>query len=105
RLTYRASEALSAAAAWRDCKVDFRLTELGCFGSDDDVAHHCEFTTAAEAKAGDSGDDGFAKSRRSLPVAGHEILAKSLGVGFRRHFLDVGAGCERFIGSSQHNGV
>ena len=59
-------QALRAAHARHDAEGDLGLAELRGVGGDDDVAHHGELAAAAEAIAGDRGDE-------RLPHLGHAV--------------------------------
>src|SRR5215468_3406937 len=92
-------QALRAADARNDAKLDFRLTEFGIVRGDDEIALHGKFAAAAERKAGDRGDDRLAGSSDAMPSGG-KISKEDVGKSFAGHFLDIGAGCEGLVGAS-----
>src|SRR5580704_10544865 len=87
---------LCTANARDDAELDFRLTEFGVVGGDDDVALHGELAATAERKTGDRGDHRFARLCNPVPVRG-EIAEIDFDERPLRHLLDVGAGGERLV--------
>ena len=95
-LPIAARQALRAADARHDAERDLGLAEPRSVGGDDDVAHHGELAAAAEAVAGDGGDERLAHLRHA---GGRRrlIARESLDEGKGRHLLDVGAGGEGLL--------
>jgi len=102
RFANRMRQALRAADAGNNSKLDLRLAELGGIGSDHDIALHGEFAPAAKRKAGHSRDNRLARLCRGIPVR-DEIAEIGLDERLVRHFLDVGPGGEGFVATrDQH---
>src|SRR5436190_1474549 len=92
-LAHGVGETLRAADPGNDPKLDFRLTEFGIVGGDDEIALHRELAAAAQRKAGDRGDYGLARIGDAMPRS-DEVTEKRIGKTLAGHFLDVGAGGE-----------
>src|SRR6476661_3688884 len=89
-------QALRAADAGNDSKLDLRLAELGAIGGDHDVALHGALATATKRKACHRRDTWLARLCRGIPVR-DEIAEIGLDEGLVRHFFDVGPGGEGFV--------
>ena len=93
-LAHRTRQPLRATRAGDDAELDLGLTEARRVGGDDEVAHHRQFTAAAQRKAGHRGNHRFAHAEDRLPVAGDEVAAIGFVEGHLRDARDVGAGSE-----------
>src|SRR5580765_7180537 len=89
-------QALRAADAGNDSKLDFRLAEPGGIGGDYDVALHGELAAATKRKARHRRDNRLARLCRGIPVR-DEIAEIGLDEGLIRHFLYIGPGSEGFV--------
>ena len=96
RLADRMREPLRAADAGNDAELDFRLSEFGVIGGDDEIALQGKLAAAAEREARDRGDHRLARRRDAVPSRG-EIAEKRVGERLVRHLFDVGAGGERLV--------
>ena len=94
-LAHETRQALRAADACDDAKVDLGLTELGRVRRDDEVACHGQFTSSAEGVAGDGCNDRLAALQDGFGLGRIKILRQGLHECPVRHFLDVRAGSER----------
>ena len=94
----KAGQALRAAIAWDDAKLDFGLAEFGVGGGNADVARHGELEPAAEGIAVDGGDDGFGQV---FDLREDLLAAQSPGAAFESgefsEVVDIGAGDKGFF--------
>ena len=104
-LPTKPGQPLGAAEARHDAEVDLGLAELRGVGGDDEVAHHRELAAAAEAVAGDRGDDRLAAAHDRLGGAGEIVLDEHVDEALRRHLLDVGAGGEGLLRAGDDDGA
>ena len=93
----RTRQTLCATSARNDANLDFGLTKLGVLSGDDEVAHHGQFTTAAQCKSTDRGNDRFADAANGFPVAGDEVLVVNLGKAELGHGGNVGTSGKGFF--------
>ncbi len=94
---------MAPADAGHDAEIDFRLSELGGIGRDDEIAEHGEFAASAERPSRDRGDHRLAHGSDAVVGFGEEVRLEHVHVGLRRHLLDVGARREGAVGSGQHD--
>ena len=71
-----AGEPLCAADAGDNAQIDFRLGKLGVIGGDNHIAHHRQFTTAAQCHAAHRRDDWFFHSGRRAPTCRRALLVR-----------------------------
>jgi dipeptidyl aminopeptidase/acylaminoacyl peptidase len=69
-------------------------------GGEDEIGHHRQFAAAAQGKARNRREPGFAGAGDALE-AGEEVFAVHFGKTQRLHFLDVGPGGEGFFAPRQ----
>jgi hypothetical protein len=100
-LADRARQPLGAARAGNDAKLDLRLTESRGVRRQDEIAHHCELTAAAERKACDGGDDRLSRTRHRVPAA-DKVVEEGVDETLIAHLLDVGARRKSLLGACQH---
>src|SRR6202040_1743298 len=73
-LADKAGETLRSACARYRAEGNFRLSEPGIVGSDDDVAHHRDLATAAEREPGNCRNNRFAALSDAFPATGDEVV-------------------------------
>ena len=103
RLADETGQSLGSAGTGDNPQLDFRLPELGVVGGQDEIAHHRHFAAPAEGETSHRGDNRFTGFSDLFPRPGDEILAIDVGIGLWLHFLDIGAGGERFLTAGQHH--
>ena len=89
-------------APGQHAEVDLGLPELRRLRRDDQVAEHRELAAAAEAEAGDRGDDRRAQVADLVPLVDAPVLVER----DRRsggELGDVGAGRERALAAAEHD--
>ena len=93
-LAHGAGQALGAAKARNDAKVDFGLAELGSIGSDDEIAHHRQFAATAQTIARDSRDDRLAYTLDSGDFRSEHVIEEDVDECLLGHLAHVCPGGE-----------
>src|SRR6266545_4502628 len=101
-LADRMSKALRPAGARQDSELDFGLAEARALRRDDQVTCHRELAAAAEAIAGDRGDERRPHAADCIPAVDSPLLVKRNGRTLGE-LADVRAGSERTLGAAEHD--
>src|SRR4029453_3548458 len=94
RLADGPRQPLSPAPARNEAEASFGLTELGGFGSDDEIACHRQLAPASQAEAGNSSDERRPERPDLVPAIDPTLVVHLDGRGPSQLF-DVRAGSKR----------
>src|SRR5436190_7469985 len=101
-LAHGPRQPLRASRSREHSEVDLRLAELRRLGRDDQVAQHRELAAAAEAEAGDRGDERRAQVADGVPPVDPPVLVQRDRSRCGK-LADVRAGRERPLAPAEHD--
>ena len=102
RLADGAGQPLRSAGAGDDPEAGLRLAELGGLGGDDQVTAHGQLAAAAQAVAGDRGDERCPEPADRVPALDAALVVEVDRRGLCE-LADVGAGGEGPLAAAEHD--
>ena len=93
---------MSAAGSRYYAEFDLGLPKLSTVCRNDEVAHHCEFTAAAQSIACHSGNNRFSAGAYPFPVSADEVAHVDIHIATVLHAFYVCTSCKCFVVARHH---